>query len=459
MTAPRPESRPEGASVWRHLALFRQDVLSAQPERLYRAKLAEMRTWFFRSVMPNEPDLVRRVLVERAGDYPKSARVAEGLRPLLGQSVFLTNGEDWARQRRLIDPAFERGRVREAFPALCAAGEAGADRLGEGPQEVEALASHMAADAIFRVMFSIPIGEPLAAEIYRDFRAFQRAQPLLNAGAFLPLPRWLPRLHGREARAAARRIRARIAELVARHAGEIAAGRAPDDVATRIMTARDPLTGRGFAPEETIDQMAIFFLAGHETSAAALSWALYLLAAHPEAQARVAGEARTFAADPGFAGLAGLRFTRDVFREAMRLYPPVPMMVREATGPDRLRDRTVTPGTQVVLSLWHLHRNERLWPAPHDFDPDRWAEGDAGGCPRGAFLPFSTGPRVGPGAALARAEGPLFLALILAKWCVTPVAGRDPVPVAHLTVRSRDGIWLDFRARAEASAPVLQASL
>ncbi|MCU0856451.1 MAG: cytochrome P450, partial [Rhodobacteraceae bacterium] len=178
----QPESRPEGASLWRHLALFRRDVLSAQPERLYRAKMAEMRTWFFRSVMPNEPALVRRVLVERAGDYPKSGRVAEGLRPLLGRSVFLTNGEDWARQRRIIDPAFETAGVRAAFPALMAAGQAGVARMVPGPMEVESLASHMAADAIFRVMFSMPIEAPLATEIYLDFRAFQRAQPLLNAG-------------------------------------------------------------------------------------------------------------------------------------------------------------------------------------------------------------------------------------------------------------------------------------
>jgi cytochrome P450 len=137
--------------------------------------------------------------------------VAEGLRPLLGESVFLTNGEVWARQRRIIDPAFDAARLREAFPALLAAGQAGADRLGRGPAEVEAAASHMAADAIFRVMFSLPIEAPLAAAIHRDFRDFQRAQPLLNAGAFLPLPAWVPRGHGRSARAAARRIRGLIA--------------------------------------------------------------------------------------------------------------------------------------------------------------------------------------------------------------------------------------------------------
>jgi cytochrome P450 len=457
MSAPRPESRPEGASLWRHLALFRRDVLSAQPERLYRARVAEFRTWFFRSLMPNEPDLVRRVLVERADDYPKSGRVSEGLRPLLGRSVFLTNGTEWARQRRIIDPAFEGGQVREAFPALLAAGQEGAARLGPGPVEIEAVASHMAADAIFRVLFSMPIDAPLAVDVYRDFRAFQRAQPLLNLGAFLPLPEWIPRGHGREARSAALRIRTRIAELVARRREEIAAGAAPRDFATKIMTTPDPDTGAGFDAEEMVDQVAIFFLAGHETSASALAWALYLLATHPEAEARVASEARAFAAAPEFAGLAALRFTRDVFREALRLYPPVPMMVREAQATDRFRDREVTPGTQVVVSPWHLHRNERIWPRPHDFDPDRWAREDAGGCPRGAFIPFSSGPRVCPGAGLAMVEGPMFLALLLARWRFEPVRGREPVPVAHLTVRSRDGIWLDARERAEAET--LQPSL
>jgi cytochrome P450 len=147
--------------------------------------------------------------------------------------------------------------------------------------EGEAVASHMAADAIFRVMFSMPIEAPLAA-IYRDFRAFQRAQPLLNAGAFLPLPRWLPRGHGRAARAAARRDQG-----ADRGAGGAAGGgdRCGHGARRRGHADHDdagPGDGAGFAAEEMVDQVAIFFLAGHETSASALAWALYLLATHPE---------------------------------------------------------------------------------------------------------------------------------------------------------------------------------
>lgn len=445
MTAPKPQSRPDHVSPWRYLRLFRQDILSSQPERLYRARMAEFRTPFFRSFLVNEPDLVRRVLAERFTDFPKSDRLSEGLRPLLGNSIFVTNAETWARQRRIIDPAFERGRLKETFPRLLEAGQAGADRLAAGPQEIEEAASHMAADAIFRLLFSMPIDAPLAASVYRDFRTYQRAQPLLNLAAFLPVPAWIPRGHRREAVAAAGRIRQTVTRMTAERMGEIEAGRAPDDLATRIMTTPDPETGERFGADEMTDQVAIFFLAGHETSASALAWALYLLATHPEAQERVAGEARAFTEAPSFEALPRLKFTRDVFREALRLYPPVPMMVREAARADRFRDRDVPAGAQVVVSPWHLHRHERHWDRPDDFDPHRW-QGE--GCPSGSFLPFSSGPRVCPGAGLAMVEGPLFLALVLSRWELRPVDGRTPVPVAHLTVRSRDGIWIELTERA-----------
>jgi len=233
--------------------------------------------------------------------------------------------------------------------------------------------------------------------------------------------------------------------MTAHRLAEIEAGSAPDDLATKIMTTPDPETGARFGAEEMVDQVAIFFLAGHETSAAALAWSLYLLAAHPEAQARAAGEARHFAEAPSLASLSRLRFTRDVFREALRLYPPVPMMVREAAGRERFRDREVPKGAQIVVSPWHLHRHARHWDRPDDFDPDRWQKGV---CPGSAtYLPFSLGARVCPGAGFAMLEGPLLLALLLARWRVAPVDGRAPVPVAHLTVRSRDGIWLELRNR------------
>ena len=446
MTPPKPPSRPDRVSLWRYLQLFRQDILSAQPARLYRAWMAEFRTMFFRSYLVNQPELVKTVLKDRPDDFPKSNRISEGLRPLLGHSVFVTNGALWQRQRRIIDPAFEGGRLRETFPAMWAASEAAARRLPDGIVEIEEQTSHAAADVIFRTLFSIPIEDSIASAVFQEFRAFQRSQPILNLAAFVPMPRWMPRLFRRDTRASAARIRALIGQLVDSRAGQIAAGIAPDDLATKIMTTRDPETGETFGPDEMVDQVAIFFLAGHETSASALAWALYLMALYPDWQDKVAAEAQVLDVC-AFAAMSKLPVTRDVFREALRLYPPVPMMVRQAKCPERFRGRAVPRGSQVVISPWHLHRHARLWDKPDEFDPGRWQTENGKTCQREAYIPFSTGARVCPGAGFAMVEGPLILARLLRDTRVTPVAGREPVPVAHLTVRAKDGIWLNLCKR------------
>ncbi len=212
------------------------------------------------------------------------------------------------------------------------------------------------------------------------------------------------------------------------------------------MTTRDPETGKTFSTAEMVDQVAIFFLAGHETSASALGWTLYLLATHPDWQQRLAAEIAA-AGEIGFSDLSKLRLTRDVFRESLRLYPPVPMMVREAAQDERFRDRAVPKGSQIVLSPWHLHRHERIWEAPDAFDPARWQGENGRQGLREAYIPFSAGARVCTGAGFAMMEGVLLLAEILRRYRVEPVAGRVPEPVAHLTVRSRTGIWLRLEER------------
>jgi cytochrome P450 len=307
--------------------------------------------------------------------------------------------------------------------------------------------SHAAADVIFRTLFSIPIEDAVASRVHREFRAYQRSQPILNLRAFLPLPPWVPRGHGPATLASARAIRTLIEGLTLDRMRLLEAGAAPEDLATKILRARDPQTGEGFSAAEMVDQVAIFFLAGHETSASALSWALYLLARYPGWQERVAAEAAAMGEAPDFAAASRLRVARDVFREALRLYPPVPMMVRETTRPERFRNRTLPKGAQIVISPWHLHRHERLWENPDAFDPGRWQTGNCKACLRDAFIPFSAGARVCPGAGFAMAEGPLLLALLLRAFRFDRIAGDDPVPVAYLTVRSRDGIRLRISRR------------
>ncbi|WP_299928101.1 cytochrome P450 [uncultured Pelagimonas sp.] len=453
MTAPlppKPKAREGRVSLRQYTKLFRQDILSAQPAKLYRAWMAEFKTPFFRSYLVNQPELLKTVLKERPMDFPKSGRISEGLRPLLGNSVFLTNGETWKRQRRIIDPAFEGGRLRDTFPAMWAASLAAQTRLAGqvgSAVEVEELASHAAADVIFRTLFSIPIEDDIASAVFHEFRAYQRSQPILNLAAFLPMPRWMPRFFRKDTKASAKRIRDLIGQLTDQRMQAIKDGTAPDDLATKIMTTQDPETGETFSAEEMVDQVAIFFLAGHETSASALGWGLYLMAMYPEWQDKVSKEAQDAQLTGAFSEMSKLRLCRDVFRETLRLYPPVPMMVRETTCPERFRDRDVPTGSQIVLSPWHLHRHERIWSDPDAFKPERWQGEEAKTCGRDSYMPFSAGPRVCTGAGFAMVEGVLLLSLLLRDLKVERVEGRDPVPEAHLTVRARDGIWLKISQR------------
>lgn len=450
---PKPPARQGRVSLWRYMRLFRQDILSAQPARLYRAWMAEFRTPFFRSYLCNQPALVDLVLKARPDDFPKSDRIREGLTPLLGNSVFVTNGETWKRQRRIIDPAFEGGRLRDTFPAMLKAGQGAVTRLADladgKPLEIEAQTSHVAADVIFRTLFSLPIEDELAARVFAEFREHQRTQPVVNIAALVPLPRWLPRFRRRRTRETAATIRELITHMTERRMAEIEAGTAPDDLATKIMTTPDPQSGERFDTAEMVDQVAIFFLAGHETSASALAWALYLLALYPDWQDRLAQEADQVIKDDtlSFSDMGKLRLSRDVFRETLRLYPPVPMMVREAACPERLRDRDVPRGSQIVLSPWHLHRHERLWDRPDAFDPARYDTENGKSCLREAYIPFSAGQRVCTGAGFAMMEGPLLLSLLVRAYRFAIVPERPAMPVAHLTVRGKDGIWLKVTPR------------
>ncbi|TQD35729.1 cytochrome P450 [Rhodobacter capsulatus] len=451
---PKPQARAGKVSLLEYLRLFQRDILSAQPAHLYRAWMAEMKTPFFRSFLCNEPELVHRVLRGSPHDFPKSERIRFGLKPLLRDSVFITNGALWEHQRRIIDPAFEGGRLREVFPAMWDSGVAAVERLrakADGqPLEIEAETSHVAMDVIFRTMFSMPIEHEIAQAAFEGFRAHQAAHPVANLAAILPLPKWVPAFHSKQTRDTARAIRALIGQLATMRAGEIENGTAPDDLATKIMTTPDPETGRVFETGEMVDQVAIFFLAGHETSAAALAWSLYLLATHPDWQDKLAAEATEVLGDdvPVFSIINRLKLSRAVFREAMRLYPPVPMFVREAACPMTFRGRSVKKGAQIIVSPWHLHRHERIWDNPDAFDPGRWETENGKAGLRDAYVPFSEGPRVCPGAAFAMAEGPLILSMFLRAFRFEPVPGAVPMPVAHLTVRSDAGIRLKLTPRA-----------
>lgn len=422
---PKPPERAAGLSapaIWR---AARRDMFQLFRTGLGDFRMAELRTPFVRSFLAADPALFRRALVEEPGGFPKPASFARAMADLLGGGVFVANGAEWARRRGALDAAFAGGRLRQALPLLLDAAEALAGRLAAGGPgavevEIEAATSRFAADAMLRLLAGRELPAEAAAELFARFRAFQRAAPALAPGLLLgPLGRLLPR----PGRAEARAIRALIVRLL----DGAEAGLAP---ALRAAP--------GLSPREAEEEAALLFLAGHETSAAMLAWALWLLAAHPEAQERARAEARAvFAAGPpGLDAFRRAPFLRDALREALRLYPPAPILPRAAARATRLRGRRAGRGAFLFLSLWHLHRSARLWPEPDRFDPGRWAAE----APAHGFLPFGAGPRACPGAGFAMLEGAAALAVLLRRFRFAPL--EAPRPFAQLTLRAEAGIRL-----------------
>jgi cytochrome P450 len=412
--------------------------------------------------MVNEPALVRRVMVEQAAQFPKHTMLGDALRPL-GDSIFTTNGAVWKRQRALMDPSFEAARIRHVFGRMREAAAAMAQRLRALPDgaehDVELEMTHVAADIILRTIVSQPLDSAGAQQIFAAFERYQALAPRLMMPAFFGL-RWLrPWWQIRRSRRAAAEIRSLLAGLIApRFEAARRQGADEDegaDILASLLRVRDPQTGQGFGFDELVDQVAMLFLAGHETSASALSWALYLLANAPDVQERLHAEAASLfdpaSTDPGT--MKDLALARNVFREALRLFPPVGFLARQSAQACTMRDKQLPADASVVVAPWLIHRHRELWARPDEFDPDRYDE-EAEALPAGAdaptardslrraYLPFGLGPRVCIGAAFAQQEATLILATLAREFRFAPVPGHVPEPVGRLTIRAENGIRL-----------------
>ena len=462
---PRPAVLPKKASLLQHL---RQGLNSGigmflsgsyESTGVGRHPIPTLpvgkRRWLF---IVRTPELIREVLVRRSEDFPKSALMDDMLRALTGYSIFISNGEAWRRHRRLMDPAFEAARIKAVFPMMLDAVDGCVERLSAAleqaapgqPIAIDVEMTHYAADVIFRTIFS----EPMDAESARRFfKAFNIFQEIAYAHAMLKLARVPTQLFpgAWRAKRAAKAIRRILEGPLNRRLEAARRGEATpqDDIMATLMTTVDQQTGTSFDDKELLDQIAMLFLAGHETSATAMAWSLYLLANAPDIQDRVHAEAVKAYGDrrPQFGDMRRLPLTRDVFREAMRLYPPVASVARDAVRSEQLLNRSLEPGALLFVSPWLIQRHVAHWDQPDAFNPDRF-ETEAGqeGL-RNAYLPFSMGPRVCAGASFALQEAVLLLSELMRRFRFQPAPGHTPEPVARLTLRSANGIPLIVERR------------
>lgn len=405
-----------------------------------------------RLLLVNEPQAVRRVLLEEVEHFPKHPFTFWVLEPLIGRGVFSVNGEEWRRQRRLIDQALQQARLTRVFPqmqAACADLIARLEPQADGRDvDMQTTMTLVTADVIVRTLTSEPLAAAEAEQVFLAFSRYQRRAAITLILRLLRLPRLL--LQGYLARHA-RPIRA---WLHRRIDARLAAAAPSQDLLQALVDSG------AFSREQLVDQVCTLFLAGHETSAAALAMAAWLLSQSPavqgrlqrELQALLAGSDRPLQPDD----LRQLPYTLAVFQETLRLYPPLIFFTRESSRDTELAGQRCPLRALVSISPWVIHRHHNLWPDPDGFDPERFlAAGAAGPAwppmaerPREAYLPFGLGPRHCPGAAFAQQEALLVLAELVRHFELLPAGGPAPDLVGRLTLRSRNGIAVKLRRRS-----------
>jgi cytochrome P450 len=449
--------QPKKTKVSRLLMFFsaQRSWLDGLYERSYSMLMGEVHLPGLDLYMVNEPALVKRVLVEQPDDFPKNGLLGKALRPLLGDSILTTNGKQWMRQRTMMEPAFAQARINVAFPVMQAATQAMLERLDALPDgtehDVELEMTHVTSDIIFRSIFSIPMEGPVAHRVFTAFAKFQALAPRLMMPSIYGV-RWLvlPWDVWRSRKAAAE-IRNMLIALVkprfdAHRAGT---GTAKSDILDAFLDARDPDSHAPFEFDELIDQVAVLFLAGHETTASALTWALHLVAQSPSIQERMHAEvvARMPNRDANSADMKQLDLVRNVFRESLRLFPPVGFIARQSGQDCPMRDKTVKKGASVMISPWLIHRHRDYWQQPDAFNPDRYDDDQSRESLQKAYLPFGMGPRVCMGAAFAQQEATLILSNLIRHYRLQPLPGHVPHPVGRLTIRPVNGVRLTLSRR------------
>lgn len=434
----------------------RRSWLDVLFERSYRMKMGHVRMPGLELYMVNEPSLVRKVLIDQAAEFPKHGLLGRILKPLLGESIFTTNGEVWKRQRRMLDPAFELARLKTVFPLMNAAAVAmqeRLDRLDDGMvHDVDIEMTHVTADIIFRTILSLNLEGEDARKIFDAFVRFQEMAPRVVMLIIYHLPSWLsPWFESHKGKQAAREIRTLLERFIRQRYDAHRRGEPSEyhDILATLLDTVDPETGLRFAFDELVDQVAMLFLAGHETSASALTWALYLISMRPDVQQRMHEEALAVLGDrePEFSDIKRMEFIGNVFRETLRVYPPVGFFARESSQTQQMRDKTVQAGASIVISPWLIQRHRDLWERPDEFDPDRYDTDSAKESLKCAYLPFGLGPRVCMGAAFAMQEAVLILAKLVRRYRFESV-GHTPEPVGRLTIRSENGIRLRISRRS-----------
>jgi unspecific monooxygenase len=432
---PSPPRAPKNIGPFGRVAAMRKNAIGSWGQRAYEEDVIQISFFGRSSFVLNTPDSIRHVLVDNYENYVRTPAAVRVLKPMLGEGLLIAEGRNWKHQRRTLAPAFTPRAVGTLVPHMVAATDETIAKLQAacgGPVDLREAMQRMTLEIAGRTMFSFGMDRHGAA--LRDFvmeYGTRLARPHLLD---LVLPLNWPSPQDISRRFFRKRWTRFVAMLMAeRRAAGKNADAPPRDLFDLMGAARDPETGAAFSDEQLGDQVATMILAGHETTATALFWALYLLALDPETQQQLAAEVRGAAVNDA-SDVERLKFTRAVIDETMRLYPPAFLIARAAAGADAIAGLPVRKNDIVLISPWLLHRHEKLWRDPNAFIPARFMPGTPAP-DRFAYLPFGVGPRICVGAHFALVEATLALAKIIAAFRIELLDKEPVLPVGVVTTQ------------------------
>jgi cytochrome P450 len=443
---PRPKSLSTMPALLR--AMFTQDgnLIELLPRSVYRTMIGNLGYSRRSIVIINDATAIRSILTNPSDIYPKNDLMVGALAPLVGKSVFVSDGDQWRKQRAMIAPAFHHMKLSKAFQSMEAAVNDHETVIDQSVKSGEAFSldlamSHLTADVICRTVFSTSLESDTAKEVFEAFSLFERSVAHVEIKRLIMEPAWTDIPQKPEVLDACERIRSHLGKLVDRHWQK---GAAFEDIATEIIAAQDEASGEHFTRDELIDQLGVFFLAGHETTASALTWAFYVLATQPWILQRLREEveAVTDGEQLDFKHIRALDFTRSIFKESMRLYPPITFIPRVAAEDCEIMGRHIKRGAMVMIAPWVVHRHEAYWKNPNAFDPERFMPHREKELIANTYMPFGLGPRVCVGANFATIEATLILARLACRYDFELLPNQTVKPVARLTTRPKEQIMI-----------------
>jgi len=390
----------------------------------------------------NHPDLIESVLVKNYQNFLKD-RVVRNSRWFFGEGLLTNEGESWRRQRRLSQPAFHRERVSSYARVMTDYTREMLAHWRDGEvRDIHQEMMQLTLRVVVRCLFGVEADEigAVSAAMNTIMRNTTGLRMLLPPSArYVPLPSMI------EFRRAVRRLDETVYRIIeTRRRDERDSG----DLLSMLIEARDE-DGSRMSAEQLRDEVLTFLLAGHETTALALSWAWHLLGRHPEVEARLEDElgAKLQGRAPAFSDLAALNYTERVLKEVLRLYPPAWSLARTVISDFELGGYTIPAGANVVMSQWIMHHDSRYFRDPERFDPDRWLDPGMQKLPRFAYFPFGGGPRQCIGASFATMEALLILATVAQRFRFDPVPDHELIPIPSFTLRPKRGIRMKLVAR------------